>query len=140
MRVTGTMFSESLVGQLSRLTTRQNQLQTQAATGQRISLPEDDPGAVRRTLDLQAESRTIAQQRKNIAALKEQATVSYGAMAALKRISDRAGEIAVLADGTRSPADLNERMGKPIFFTDSMIGSGVLTASRMRRWIVRSQR
>ncbi|MBI5799642.1 MAG: hypothetical protein HZA92_02800 [Verrucomicrobia bacterium] len=106
MRVTGTMFSESLVGQLSRLSNRQNRLQEQAATGQRISQPEDDPGAMRRVLDLQAEARTVEQHRKNTAALKEQATVSYSAMSALRRISDRAGEIAVLADGTRSPADL----------------------------------
>lgn len=106
MRVTGTMFSESLVGQLARLTTRQNKLQEQAATGQRINQPEDDPGAMRRVLDLQTESRTVEQQRKNIATLKEQASVSYGAMSALKRISDRAGEIAVLADGTKSPEEL----------------------------------
>lgn len=106
MRVTGTMFTESLVGQLARLTTRQNKLQEQAATGQRISRPEDDPGAMRRVLDLQAEARGVEQHRKNIAALKEHATVAYGAMASLKRISDRAGEIAVLADGTKSPEDL----------------------------------
>lgn len=106
MRVTGTMFTESLVGQLARLTNRQNRLQEQAATGQRISRPEDDPGAMRRVLDLQAEARAVDQHRRNVGALKEQATVTYGALTALKRISDRAGEIAVLADGTKSPEDL----------------------------------
>ena len=100
------MFSEGLVGQLGRLSARQNQLQQQASTGQRISLPEDDPGAVRRTLDLQAEASVVAQQRKNITVLKDRATVSYGALNALKRISDRAGELATLADGTKSPDDL----------------------------------
>ena len=106
MRVTGTMFSESLVGQLARLSSRQTRLQEQAATGQRISQPEDDPGAMRRVLDLQTETRTVAQHRKNLTVLKEQATVSYGALSGLRRVSDRAGEIAVLADGTKSPADL----------------------------------
>ncbi len=106
MRVTGTMFSERLVGQLARISTRQGRLQEQAATGQRIRRPEDDPGAVRRVLDLQAEARAVGQHRANLAVLKEQATVSYTAMIALKRISDRAGEISVLADGTKSPADL----------------------------------
>lgn len=106
MRVTGTMFTEGLVGQLARLTTRQNRLQEQATTGQRISRPEDDPGAMRRVLDLQAEARAVAQHRRNVGALKEQASVAYGALTALKRISDRAGEIAVLADGTKSPGDL----------------------------------
>ncbi len=106
MRVTSTMFSETLVGQLARITTRQNRLQQQAATGQRITQAEDDPGAMRRVLDLQTEARSVEQHRKNLASLKEQATVSYSAMSALKKISDRAGEIAVLADGTKSPDDL----------------------------------
>lgn len=106
MRVTSTMFSQSLVGQLARITNRQNRLQEQAATGQRISQAEDDPGAMRRVLDLQTEARSVEQHRKNLASLKEQATVSYSAMSALKKISDRAGEIAVLADGTKSPDDL----------------------------------
>ncbi len=106
MRVTGTQFNDNLVGQLARLTTRQNRLQEQAATGQRIRRPEDDPGAMRRVLDMQAETQAVEQHRRNIGVLKEQATVTYGALTALKRISDRAGEIAVLADGTKSSADL----------------------------------
>lgn len=106
MRVTGNMFTENLVGQLARITTRQNRLQEQAATGQRISQPEDDPGAMRRVLGLQTESRAVEQHRKNVAALQEQATVSHHAMTAMRRISDRAGEIAILADGTKSPENL----------------------------------
>lgn len=106
MRVTGNMFSTSLVDHLAQLSIRQNRLQEQASTGQRISLPEDDPGAMRRVLDLQSEERTAEQQRKNVAALKEQASVSYSAVSSLKRISDRAGEIAVLAGGTKSPTEL----------------------------------
>lgn len=106
MRVTNNMFPDRLAGQLATLATRQSRLQEQAATGQRISRPEDDPGAMRRVLDLQAEASRVGRHRANIAALKEQAAVGYSAMQSLKRISDRAGEIAVLADGTKSPADL----------------------------------
>lgn len=106
MRVTGTMFVESLTGQLARLTTRQSRLQQQAATGQRVTRPEDDPGSMRRVLDLQAESRAVEQRQRNIASLKEQASVAYGAMSSLQKVSDRAGEIAVLADGTKSPEEL----------------------------------
>lgn len=106
MRVTNNMFPDRLASQLATLATRQNRLQEQAATGQRIARPEDDPGAMRRVLDLQAEARRVGQHRENIATLKEQVTVGYSAMQSLKRISDRAGEIAVLADGTKSPDDL----------------------------------
>ena len=54
MRVTANIFPDSLVNQLAKLTIRQNRLQNQVATGQRIELPEDDPSAMRRVLDLQA--------------------------------------------------------------------------------------
>src|SRR4051794_9319285 len=106
MRVTGNAFTESLVDQLGRLTTRQNRLQNQAATGQRVTLPEDDPVAMQRILDLQNEAGKIGQYKENVATLTETAQASYGIVTQLKKISDRAGELAVLADGTRSPDDL----------------------------------
>lgn len=106
MRVTANTFPNTLVDQLSDLSARQNRLQSQAATGQRITLPEDDPSAMRRILDLQAEGKSVAQYGDNISSLLDQAQASYEAMRALKRISDRAGELATLADGTKSPDDL----------------------------------
>ncbi|MEN9573755.1 MAG: hypothetical protein RL514_1610 [Verrucomicrobiota bacterium] len=106
MRVTNNMFPDRLASQLSTLTARQNRLQDQVATGQRIARPEDDPGAMRRVLDLQAESRQAEQHQQNIAALKEQAGVSYSALQPLRRVSDRASELAILADGTKSPDTL----------------------------------
>jgi flagellar hook-associated protein 3 FlgL len=106
MRVTGNAFTESLVDQLGRLTTRQNRLQSQAASGQRVTLPEDDPVAMQRILDLQSEAGKLGQYRENIANLGDTAKASYSVISQLKTISDRAGELAVLADGTRSPEDL----------------------------------
>jgi flagellar hook-associated protein 3 FlgL len=106
MRVTANTFPNSLIDQLGILATRQNRLQSQAATGQRIQLPEDDPTAMRRVLDLKAEGKTLAQYQRNISILKEFASASYNAMSAIKHISDRAGEIATLADGTKSPDQL----------------------------------
>ena len=106
MRVTNNMFPDRLAGQLATLTARQNRLQDQAATGQRIARPEDDPGAMRRVLDLQAQSRQADRHKQNITTLKEQARVSYGALQPLQRVSDRASEIAILADGTKSPETL----------------------------------
>lgn len=106
MRVTSNSFPNSLLGQLGDLMTRQSRLQSQAATGQRISVPEDDPRAMRRVLEMQNEARSIDQYDSNIGKLQDAATASYGAMKSLKKLNDRASEIATLADGLRSPEEL----------------------------------
>jgi flagellar hook-associated protein 3 FlgL len=107
MRVTTSMFPEALIEQLNQLGLQQQQLQMQAATGQRVRLPEDDPSAMRRVLDMQAEDSRWTQYQSNISRLQEQATASSSTMQDLKTISDRIGEIATLADGTKSQQDLN---------------------------------
>lgn len=106
MRITTNTFPDSLVSQLSQLSIRQNRLQNQAATGQRVQLPEDDPTAMRRVLDMQAEAKSLAQYERNIERHQELATASFSAMKALKKIVDRSGEIASLADGLKSPEEL----------------------------------
>ena len=106
MRVTNNTFPSMLINELGTLSTRQNQLQSQAASGQRVKLPEDDPTAMRRALDMQARSQAIGQYRTNIAQLKEIATASYSGIQAIKTVSDRASEIATSADGTASTASL----------------------------------
>jgi flagellar hook-associated protein 3 FlgL len=106
MRVTSNTFPNSLVDQLSRLTQRQAQYQNQAATGQKIQRPEDNPTGMQRILDLQTESRLAGQYKSNIQRLQDTASATYGVMRGLKRISDRAGELAILADGTKPPEQL----------------------------------
>ena len=106
MRVTSNSFTSSLVDQLNRLAGRQYKLQNQVATGQRIQAPEDDPAAVQRTLSLSVEAGAVKQFNNNIALLRERATTAFDALKAVKTISDRAGEIATLADGTKSPDEL----------------------------------
>jgi len=106
MRVTANTFPNSLLDQLNSLSVRQNRLQTQAATGQRIQLPEDDPVAMRRVLDMQAEAKTLGQYERNIARHQELAQTTYASLRSLKTISDRASEIATAADGLDSRDDL----------------------------------
>ena len=106
MRVTSTSFSDSLVSQLGSLAARQQRLQTQAATGQRIQAPEDDPVALQRVLNLQAEASAVGQYQRNIARQQELAQATYGSIKSLKTISDRANEIATLADGLKSPQEI----------------------------------
>ena len=106
MRVTGNTYSTALANQLGNLTSRQAKLQGQIATGQRLQSPEDDPAAVRRVMDLQADARTLAQYQRNLAHQQDLAAISYGAIQSIKKISNRANEIATLADGLKSPLEL----------------------------------
>lgn len=107
MRVTSHTFPSLLVGQLEQLANRQNKLQNQAATGQRIQFPEDDPTAMRRVLDLQTESVNVNQYRSNIQRLQEYSRIGYEVIRSMKTVVDRASEIATLADGTKSRDQLN---------------------------------
>ncbi len=106
MRVPSNAFSGSLIGQLHQLNQRQNRLQTQAATGQRLQWAEDDPVAMQRALDLQAAGRSNEQYAKNIQFLGERSSVLLAGVRGLNTVLDRAGEIAILADDTRSPDEL----------------------------------
>ena len=107
MRVTANTFPNSLLNQLTSLSQRQNKLQNQAATGQLLELPEDDPVAMRRVLDLQAEGKSVGQYQRNIARHQELAVASFDSIKSLKKISDRVREISISADGLKSRDDLN---------------------------------
>lgn len=105
MRVTSNSFPNSLLNQLGTLASRQARLQNQAATGQRIQNPEDDPRAMRHVLEMQSESRSLDQYQRNITRLAETASATYTAMRSLKTVNERASEIAVLSDDLRSPEE-----------------------------------
>ena len=140
MRVTSNTFPQALVDQLGRLALRQNRLQNQAATGQRIQSPEDDPAGMRRVLDLQTETRTLQQYKRNIERHQEVAQISYGVVKSLKTISDRAGEIATLADGLKSPqemriyaAEVTQMIQQAVQLANSKHRDTVLRRSPIRR-------
>ncbi|HTI97853.1 MAG TPA: flagellar hook-associated protein FlgL [Dongiaceae bacterium] len=106
MRVTANAFSSSLIAQLNQLSTRQYQLQNQVSTGQRITAPEDDPIAMQRTMDLNTAAAALQQRSTNISNLQDRSTLAYNSLKSLKTLSDRVGELATQADGTRSPEEL----------------------------------
>ena len=106
MRVTASSFPNVLSAQFQRLSVEQARLQTQAATGQRFTFASEDPRAMRKVLDLQAEMKTLRQFDQNIGALKDTLDASYAAMKGVKKISDRAGEIATLSDGLRTAEEM----------------------------------
>lgn len=107
MRVTANTFPNSLLNQLNSLSQRQNKLQNQAATGQLVQLPEDDPVAMRRVLDMQAEAKSVGQYQRNIARHQELADASFNSIKSLKKVSDRVRNISISADGLKSPEELN---------------------------------
>lgn len=112
MRIAGTSFTDSMVGQLNLLSSRQYQLQNQASTGQTITAPSDDPAGMALALNLQADNSAVTQYAQNISALQNRATISGNALMSLKTISNRAGEIATAADGTATPAQLQAYAGE----------------------------
>ena len=105
MRVTATSFPTLLRSQLERLSTKQARLQTQAGTGQRFQVSSEDPRAMRKVLDLQNEIKSLSQYQKNIGTLRDTLNASYAAINDVKKISDRAGEIATRVDNLRNPEE-----------------------------------
>ncbi len=103
MRIATNTASEAVLAQLTKLSQRQSMLQTQAATGQRIFQPEDDPAAVGRILGLETERRQISQFQSNATRALEVSQSSYAGINEMKKISDRAGELVTLGAGASSP-------------------------------------
>lgn len=106
MRVASNTFANQLIKQFSDLNVRQGRLQQQAATGQRVTVPSDDPVAMRRVMDLEAESKRNEQYRHNIARQQELATVSSSAMRNLNRIMSNVTDIATSVDSLKPGQDL----------------------------------
>ncbi len=106
MRVSANNFSQRLISQLGVLSQRSSTLQTQIATGQRISNPSDDPATVGRVQRLQSEEREMIAFRRNHqradSALKfTQQNLNY-----MKSLSDQARAIAGNITGVGNPAQL----------------------------------
>ncbi len=107
MRVTANTFPNSLSQHLTNLNIRQTRLNTQAATGQRIQNPEDDPSSFHRVMDMQRDVRSLGQYQRNIQQLHDTATASYSNIKSLKKVLDRAQELTTRAGGLRSQDELN---------------------------------
>jgi flagellar hook-associated protein 3 FlgL len=106
MRIATNTVSDSVLTQIQNLSTQQAKLQNQVATGQKISQPEDNPAAVGRILTLDTEARQVQQFQSNGNRALEVSQATYSGLQDIKKISDRAGEIATLGAGASSPAAL----------------------------------
>lgn len=125
MRVTTNTFPNRLLSQLGDLAARQSKLQTQAATGQRVQAPEDDPEAMRQVLEMQAENSALKQYSDNIANLKETTTAAYSSIKSLKSINTYVGETIIKVGGVTSDIDM-EHMAADI---DEQLAQAVTDAN-----------
>ncbi|MFO1488095.1 MAG: flagellin [Verrucomicrobiota bacterium] len=97
MRVTQNLFSDSLVGRLGKLTTRQYELQNQVSSGLKVQAPSDNPGAMQSVLhykNSQVANETYAD---NAAALQTRAATVYNVLQQLSTISSNVGVTATAA-------------------------------------------
>jgi flagellar hook-associated protein 3 FlgL len=125
MRIATSNLSETVMTQLQKLNTEQARLQSQVATGQRITQPEDDPAAVGRVLKLENQQREIAQYGRNADRALQLSQASFAGLQGMKSISDRATEIGTLSTGVQSPEALQAYATE----LDQLIEQGLQTAN-----------
>jgi flagellar hook-associated protein 3 FlgL len=106
MRVVSHTTSDTILRQLQNLSTKQNSLQSQISSGQRITLPSDDPAAMSRVLTLESERRRLTQYSANAGNASDLAKTSYIGLSSLKDTVGRASEIASLAAGAINTQDM----------------------------------
>jgi flagellar hook-associated protein 3 FlgL len=135
MRVTNNTVSEKIVDQIQRLSAQQAKLQNQVSTGQRIFQPEDDPAAVARVLDLQAEQRNISQYSSNAARALQISQASFSGLQSIKTVSDRANQIATLGGGALNASqsaayasEVNQLIEQTVQSANSKFGNDYLYA------------
>jgi len=114
-----------MIRQIQQLTSDQAKLQLQVSTGRRITEPEDDPAAVGRVLNLQSEQRQLAQYANNTERALTLAQTSYSGLQGIKKVSDRAGELATLGTGALS-ADSMQTYGSEV---DQLLEQGLQLAN-----------
>ena len=106
MRISTSLFANSFLSQMNQLQSQQMQLQNQATTGLKVSLPEDDPATMDQALNLQTQAAANTQYQSNITQLQNTATTAATAMNSLQTVIEQAGEIATDAGGVNSSTQL----------------------------------
>jgi len=106
MRIPNLTLNGSLVSRLNTLNTKQNQLNQELASGQRITHASEDPQAANRIMRLRSEQRSVQVYAKNSDRALSISQASFAALDHLKSLSDRAAELATLSNSsTVSPKE-----------------------------------
>ena len=106
MRISSSLFANDFLSQTNQLQSQQIQLQNEATTGLKVSLPEDDPATMGQVLNLQTQAAANTQCQSNITQLQNTATTAGAAMSSLQTIIEQAAEIATEAGGINSSTQL----------------------------------
>jgi len=102
MRIATNTVTQSMLDQIQKLSMQKAKLQNQVSTNQKLTLPEDDPAAYGRVIALDTESSQLSQFQANATRALDVSQATYSGLQDIKKISDRAGEIATLGAGTSS--------------------------------------
>ncbi len=106
MRVTNSTFTDTLVNQVQRLSGQQVELQKQISSGQRVTLPDDDPAAVDRIMQMQSDKRLMVQYRRNHVQGEAITNISQGALESMSNLTTRILEIATRAGELTKDSDM----------------------------------
>ncbi len=135
MRIATSTATDVALQQIGDLNTRMSRLQTQVSTGQRVVQPADDPAAMGRLLNLQAENANLAQYQQNAARALDISQASTAALQSLKSVSDRATEIGTLGSSTQSAdsaaayaTEVNELLEQAVQSANSQLRGDYLLA------------
>jgi flagellar hook-associated protein 3 FlgL len=135
MRVVSNTVSENFIRQIQQLGSQQAKLQTQVATGRRLTQPEDDPAAVGRVINLQGQQRALEQFARNANRALDVSAASFSGLNEIKKISDRATEIGTLGNGALSSdartayaSELNQLIEQGLQLTNGRLGNDYLYA------------
>jgi flagellar hook-associated protein 3 FlgL len=107
MNVSTTSFTNNFLYQINQLESRQASLQSQATTGLKVTLPEDDPAVMDQVLNLQSEDSANTQYQSNITQLQDSATTASDTLNSLQTLVEQASEIATEANGVTSSTQLS---------------------------------
>jgi flagellar hook-associated protein 3 FlgL len=135
MRVVSNTIAENFIRQIQSLGGQQAKLQTQVATGRRITQPEDDPAAVGRVINLQGQQRALEQFSRNATRALDLSQASFSGLNEIKKLSDRATEIGTLGSGALNPtaqaayaSELNQLIEQAMQLSNSRLGNDYLYA------------
>ncbi len=135
MRIASNTIQDNIVRQIQQLGVQSAKLQTQVASGQRVTQADEDPAAAGRVLNQQSELRRVDQFGRNATRALEITTATYAGLNSIKDISDRAGELATLGRSPTSPdalkaysAEVNQLIEQLVQVGNTRLGNDYIFA------------
>jgi flagellar hook-associated protein 3 FlgL len=106
MRIASNTFTDNFLQQISTLQQQENQLQSQASSGLKVSLPEDNPTTMTEVLNLQTQAAQTTQYSQNVSSLQTTTTTAYTAIQSLQNLMDQASTIASNASNSTNASSM----------------------------------